>query len=128
VLDVRSAAEYDAYHIPSAERAPLSALASMRPTPGETVVLYSEGGAHAGQAWVLLRALGFRDVFFLAGGVLDWLDDVMHPTLGTGPDSERVAALSRYFGGTPRAAGSAPNAAAGATAGEIVARMRRRGC
>ena len=127
VLDVRSDSEFAAYHIPSAEHAPMSALAAMRPRAGETVVLYSEGGAHAGQAWVLLRALGFRDVHFLAGGLLDWLDDVMRPALGTGPDAARVAALSRYFGGTPRAAGAAldgPND----DAHTAVARMRRRGC
>ena len=124
VLDVRSDSDYAAYHIPSAEHVPLASIVSMRPKPGETLVLYSEGGAHAGQAWVLLRALGFRDVYFLAGGLLDWLDDVMHPAVGTGPDAERVAALSRYFGGAPRAGGPAPDA----TAGEVVARMRRRGC
>ena len=127
VLDVRSDSEYAAYHIPSAEHAPLSSLAAMRPRAGETLVLYSEGGAHAGQAWVLLRALGFRDVKFLAGGLLDWLDDVMHPALGTGggPDAQRVAALSRYFGGTPHAGDAVPN---GESAAATVARMRRRGC
>ncbi|MGZ3672512.1 MAG: leucyl aminopeptidase, partial [Bdellovibrionota bacterium] len=28
-------------------------------------VVYTEGGAHAAQAWVLLRALGYRQVYFL---------------------------------------------------------------
>ena len=125
VLDVRSDSEYAAYHIPSAEHAPLSSLAAMRPRTGEMLVLYSEGGAHAGQAWVLLRALGFRDVKFLAGGLLDWLDDVMHPALGTGPDAQRVAALSRYFGGSPRTGAIVPN---GESVTATVARMRRRGC
>ena len=124
VLDVRSAPEFEAYHIPSAEHVPLASLAAMRPRAGETLVLYSEGGAHAGQAWVLLRALGFRDVYFLAGGLLDWMEDVMQPALGTGAESARIAALSRYFGGTPRPGAGAPDASS-ATA---VARLRRRGC
>jgi hypothetical protein len=84
---------------------------------------------------VLLRALGFRRVYFLRGGLLDWTEDVMSPVLGTDPSTgpgqaARVAAVSRYFGGTPRAAGSATEApsSAGASAGAAVARLRRRGC
>src|SRR3954462_15605586 len=58
VLDVRSDSEYSAYHIPSAERMPLPTLAKLPPNETETLVLYSEGGAHAAQGWVLLRATG----------------------------------------------------------------------
>jgi rhodanese-related sulfurtransferase len=126
VLDVRSDTEFAEYHIPSAEHVPLSALASMRPRAGQTLVLYSEGGAHAGQAWVLLRALGFRDVYFLRGGVLDWLEDVMNPVLGTDSSATHVAALSRYFGGVPRA--MAPNGEQPRAAAQVIARTRRRGC
>jgi rhodanese-related sulfurtransferase len=130
VLDVRSDSEFAAYHIPSAERMPLIALASLRPKSGETLVLYSEGGAHAAQAWVLLRANGRRDVYFLRGGLLDWMEDVMSPTLPADTSRARVAALSRYFGGVPRTgAPSLPAAANPApTAGAAVARLRRRGC
>ncbi len=38
----------------------------------ETIVLVSEGGAHAAQAWVLLRAMGYRNVYFLRGGLGEW--------------------------------------------------------
>lgn len=49
----------------------------------ETIVLVSEGGAHAAQAWVLLRAMGHRNVYFLRGGLA-----------ATSSDME----LARYFG------------------------------
>ena len=134
VLDIRSDSEFVAFHIPSAERLPLSALSAMKPVGGETLVLYSEGGAHAAQGWVLLRSLGFSNVYFLRGGLLDWMDDVMSPALAepTGnaaADSARAqrAALSRYFGGVPRV-GVVPLPAAQATAASAVARVRRRGC
>jgi hypothetical protein len=128
-----------AYHIASAERMPLTALATLTPNDGETFVLYSEGGAHAAQGWVLLRATGHRNVYFLRGGLLDWMEDVMSPALPADTSRARIAALSRYFGGTPRA-GIAPLPASGATvhraadstataaAAAAVARMRRRGC
>jgi rhodanese-related sulfurtransferase len=134
VLDVRSDSEFRAYHIPSAERMPLPALATLPPREGETLVLYSEGGAHAAQGWVLLRANGHRQVYFLRGGLLDWMDEVMSPSLPTDTSRARVSALSRYFGGVPRA-GAVPLPASSsspppppATAASAVARIRRRGC
>jgi rhodanese-related sulfurtransferase len=130
VLDVRSDSEYASYHIPSAERMPLTSLATLAPRSDETLVLYSEGGAHAAQGWVLLRANGHRNVYFLRGGLLDWMEDVMSPALPADSSRARIAALSRYFGGTPRT-GLAPVPTAGATrvtAASAVARMRRRGC
>jgi rhodanese-related sulfurtransferase len=133
VLDIRSDSEFEAYHIPSAERVPLSELATMAPKGDETLVLYSEGGAHAAQGWVLLRSVGFSNVYFLRGGLLDWMEDIVSPTLpeltgNAATDSARTAhaALSRYFGGVPRV-GAVPLPAP-TSAASAVARVRRRGC
>jgi rhodanese-related sulfurtransferase len=127
VLDVRADSEYAAYHIPSAEHVPLARIASLRPAGGETLVLYSEGGAHAAQAWVLLRAVGFAHVYFLRGGLLDWMEDVMNPVLAA--DAERVRAVSRYFGGVPRQAPAVTDSAAPRRdAATLVRQVRRRGC
>ena len=107
IIDVRSPEEYAAYHVPRAERVALDSLASAAFRKDETIVVYSEGGAHAAQAWVFLRALGYDKVFFLRGGVYEWLEQVMNPTLAdTTPAArsafDRAAMLSRYFGGVPR--------------------------
>ena len=107
VLDVRSPEEYDRYHLPTAERLSFDSLASTPFHVDDTLVLYSEGGAHAAQAWVFLRALGYRQVYFLRGGLYEWLDDVMNPALADTTAAARdafahAAALSRYFGGVPR--------------------------
>ena len=130
VLDIRTDSEFSAYHIPSAERMPLTTLATMPPNERETLVLYSGGGAHAAQGWVLLRTNGHRNVYFLRGGLLEWMDDVMSPALPTDSSRARVAALSRYFGGVPRV-GEVPTPttnASPATAAAAVAKARRRGC
>lgn len=116
VVDVRTDSEYSAYHIPTAERIPLTALATTRFDPRATLVLYSEGGAHAAQGWVLLRTAGVRNVYFLRGGILDWMDDVMNPAASS--------ELTRYFGGVPRT-GAVPLPG---SATQVVARMRRRTC
>jgi rhodanese-related sulfurtransferase len=142
VIDVRPAGEFAAYHLPTAENLELPALVRARFAGDETLVLYSGGGAHAAQAWVLLEARGLRSVFFLRGGLAEWLDEVMNPTLARDAppaavaEFERVAALSRYFGGVPRrvdapAAGAPPAAAPPVADGDTAARiavLRRRGC
>ncbi|MEO7455092.1 MAG: rhodanese-like domain-containing protein [Gemmatimonadaceae bacterium] len=137
VLDIRSDSEFNEFHIPSAERLPLEELTKLRPKGNETLVLYSEGGAHAAQGWVLLRSVGFDKVYFLKGGLLDWMDDVMSPMIpeaGISPASDsmrvRVGALSRYFGGLPRV-GIVPLSGTHAQPASLsasIARTRRRGC
>jgi rhodanese-related sulfurtransferase len=131
VLDIRTDSEYAAYHIPSAEKVSLRDVAARVAVPGETLVLYSEGGAHAAQAWVLLRARGHRHVYFLRGGLLDWIDDVMSPVVA-GDSAAYVSALSRYFGGVPRAAagpaGAIPPLPTASSPTTALERVRRRGC
>ena len=103
-------------------------VATLAPAARETLVLYSEGGAHAAQAWVLLRARGHEHVYFLRGGLLDWMDDVMNPVVA-GDSATRISALSRYFGGVPRAAsGATPALPAAAILMPVAERVRRRGC
>jgi len=129
VIDVRPAADFTAYAIPTAENIPLDLLMRTVFQPHETVVHYSEGGAHAGQAWVLLRALGVFNACFIAGGLADWRDDVMSPMLSPDatPEEKRAfataAELSRYFGGQPSTGERACPTPAIATNN-----LRRRGC
>lgn len=117
VIDVRPDSEYAAYHVPTAERMSIAELVTRRFGRGETVVLYSEGGAHAAQAWVLVRQAGAREAYFLRGGILEWIDDVMQPATST--------ELTRWFGGTARAPGAVPMPDRPA---ESVRRLRRRSC
>ena len=108
VVDIRSSEEFNALHIPTAERIPLSDLPKTPFRRDAIIVLYSEGGTHSGQGWVFLRALGYRQVYFLRGGLREWLDDVISPRIPvTGADSAKkafaqISDLSRYFGGSPR--------------------------
>jgi rhodanese-related sulfurtransferase len=112
VLDLRPAAEFDEYHIPGAENVAFDALLQARYASTDTLVLISDGGAHAAQGWVFLRALGHQHVYFLRGGLGEWLDEVMNPAKPT--------ALTRYFGGVPRSGEDVQT--------NTVTNMRRRGC
>jgi rhodanese-related sulfurtransferase len=142
IIDVRDSADFEAYHIPKAERIALDELVSTPFRASETIVLYSDGGAHAAQAWVFLRALGYEKVYFLRGGLYEWLDDVMNPSIAAdASDSakaefERVSEVSRYFGGVPRTGDAAsslpslpvPAARESGSTKAAVARVRGRGC
>ena len=127
VIDVRAPQAFAAGAIPTAENIPLDRLLSTAFDPAETLVLYSEGGAHAGQAWVLLRAIGVANARFIAGGLVDWREEVMAPVLAPDATAEDKAAfaeraeLSRYFGGQPQI-GVRETGDDGATL------SRRRGC
>jgi rhodanese-related sulfurtransferase len=153
VVDVRDSSAFETYHIPRAERIALSGLVSTPFKKDETIVLYSDGGAHAAQGWVFLRAMGHERVYFLRGGLYEWLDDVMNPTISSSASESartsfaKVAEISRYFGGVPKSKaevfGAPPPAPAGnaerqsgqarsehehAQSRAAVARLRGRGC
>lgn len=125
VLDVRDAKAFAEDAIPTAENLTIDRLVGAVFKPGETVVLYSQEGAHAGQAWVLLKALGVADAVFVPGGLADWWEEVMSPVLPADmPVAERETAadLSRYFGGFPQVGLAVSGGAPAPTP------YRRRGC
>lgn len=108
LLDLRPAQEYAAYHIPTAEHVPLTYLADYPLLGNEKIVLYSAGGIHSAQAWMLLRAQGYQAVYMVLGGLDAWKDDVLFPTLPADADTqsraqfERAAQVARFFGGEAR--------------------------
>jgi rhodanese-related sulfurtransferase len=74
IVDLRSADEFAKFHLPNAERVAIEALPSRQFRQDDTLVLISEAGGHAAQAWVFLQALGYRNVYFLRGGIDEWID------------------------------------------------------
>lgn len=96
VIDLRTPAEFAAFHLPHAENLPIASLPSLRIGAAESVVLISDGGAHAAQGWVLLTAAGHRHVYFLRGGLQEWRDEVIG---GKTPEGKE---LGRYFGSERR--------------------------
>jgi rhodanese-related sulfurtransferase len=136
LLDLRDAQAYAEYHIPTAENLPLTAIADSAFPPIETLVLYSDGGIHAVQAWMLLRARGHRAVYTLRGGLDEWKDVVLFPSA---PNDARATARAAYFGGAPRG-GDGPRPALAmpalpkvdapppSPAGAAPARRKKEGC
>jgi len=122
LLDLRDAASYAAYHIPTAEHVPMTALPEHPLARNETIVLYSDGGIHAAQGWFLLRAMDYPGVLILRGGLEAWREEVLFPIAPEAPTPhaaaafERAAHVARFLGGAPRAAARAAAVAGAAPA------------
>ena len=132
LIDLRSPAEYAQYHIPTAENVPIARLPDYGLGRNEKIVLYSEGGIHSAQAWFLLKAQRYAGAYILFGGLEGWNDDVLCPTPPPHPSTQETAAferaiqVSRFFGGTPRAAAdSASSRAAPPSAAAPAPALRR---
>lgn len=110
LIDLRSEAEFAAYHIPESENVPLTRLPDHGLGRNEKIVLVSEGGIHSAQAWLLMRAQKYQGVYMLFGGLEAWKNEVLFPVQPASPTPEQAAAfeksaqLARHFGGQPRAA------------------------
>ena len=119
LVDIRSEAEFTQYHIPTAVNIPMSVLTDAGLGRDEKIVLYSEGGIHSAQAWMLLKAEGYKAVYMLKGGLDDWKGQVVFPVLADNPtpeqraSDERRRAMAGFFGGQPRSAAAAAPGGAG---------------
>jgi len=135
VLDLRDSSAFETRHIPSAESFGLMQLPSVLPKPGETIVLYSDDDLRDAQGAAWLAEVGHTRVHVLRGGMSAWMREVIDPVV-QGDSAAAIAALSRYFGGVPRAA--TPNDNAGVARTRPAARVpsatdefgvvARRGC
>ena len=76
VLDVRSAKEFQAGHIPGAVNIPIdelpSRLGEIKAAKSDEVVVHCEGGGRAAKAEALLVQSGYTDVVDLAGHMKGW--------------------------------------------------------
>jgi rhodanese-related sulfurtransferase len=110
VIDLREEAEYAAYHVPGAERVPITELADYPLYRNEPIVLYSDGGIHSAQGWFLLRAKGYAGASILLGGLDAWKDEVLFPVVAENLEpavATRLREVAEHFGGQPRGAGAA---------------------
>jgi len=113
LIDLRTPEEFEQYHIPGAENVAITGLADHGLLRNEKIILYSEGGIHSAQAWFLLRAKDYDGVYILRGGLQDWKDSVLFPSLSAdATPAQRVtfakmAEVSTFFGGQPQGVAAA---------------------
>ena len=79
IIDIRSDKEYQEYHIPGAENIPMATLEKANLMRNQKIIIYSEGGIHSAQAWMLLRAKDYKGVYILFGGLEEWNEKILFP-------------------------------------------------
>jgi rhodanese-related sulfurtransferase len=108
VVDLRKETAYAEYHIPPAENIPVAGLAQSSLLHNEKIILYADDGARAAQAWMLLKARGYKGAYILRGGLETWKDSILFPRVPENPtpaqvvEFARTREVSRFFGGTPQ--------------------------
>lgn len=108
LIDLRSEKEFNEYHIPTALNVPITELVNQPYEKNEKIIIYSGGGIHSAQAWFLMRAKGFRKVYFITGGLDEWKDKILFPVRPSDSSPESLAKfnkmkeVSKFFGGTPQ--------------------------
>lgn len=99
LVDVRSADEYDEYHIPGAYNFPLSdvlydSVSNVLNQKYRDIVFYSNGQITADQAWILYRQKDYKNLYVMEGGLNQWFDQIMMPKM---PDEvESTDAINLY--------------------------------
>lgn len=112
LLDLRDEPSFALYHIPTAELVPVTGVDDYPIARNEKIVLYSEGGIHSAQAWFLLKARKFPAVYILRGGLEEWKESVLFPTIAPNASSEELSefekakSVAAFFGGKAQVGGS----------------------
>lgn len=95
LIDVRSADEFEAYHIPGSINIPIDNILADEwsgyfDQSAKMNVLYSNGNSKATEAWMLLRQKGYKSNYVMQGGMNYWAETIMNPEkpASTSPDDE----------------------------------------
>ncbi len=117
LIDVRTAAEYEQYHLPGAINIPLADILSddwldNLDQDVVTNIFYSNGTVNANQAWLICTQRGFKNNYVLQGGLNYWAETILNPQkpAGYAPSDEfarydfRKAMNAALGGGTLDAA------------------------
>lgn len=84
LIDVRSSAEYEKYHLPGAINIPISLLLSddwvdYINQDVKMNVFYSNGNTTSNEAWMITRQLGYVNNYVMMGGMNYWAETIMSP-------------------------------------------------
>ncbi|UCH10792.1 MAG: rhodanese-like domain-containing protein, partial [Fidelibacterota bacterium] len=105
LVDLRTEAEFDEYHIPFAQQAS-EIVDSLEQLDQAKVVLYSMDGPLLEETWHPLKEHVSGKVYLLKGGLRAWGGEILFPDLSAAgmagtPQLDKRIRISRFFGGEP---------------------------
>jgi len=123
LIDIRSLNEFEKFSLQGAINIPIDNL--LAPEFVETFdqdvklnVFYGNGTTQANEAWMLLRQLGYKNIYVLRGGLNYWTEAILNPSAPSNTDPNDDIARYDFRRGAGQALGggemSASQPAAGA--------------
>lgn len=122
LIDLRTAEEYQQYHLPGSYNIPFSDLLNeeYRFIIDQDIklnIFYSNGSVNASEAWMITRQLGYRNNYVMEGGLNYWAETIMNPERpdASSPNEEiarynfRMGAGNALGGGNMEPASSTPD-------------------
>lgn len=132
LIDLRTAEEYQEFHLPGAINIPFADLLNndYRYIIDQDLrlnVFYSNGSVTASEAWMITRQLGYKNNYVLEGGLNYWAETIMNPDKPepTSPNEEIARYNFRMGAGAALGGGSVEPAAASAPEVELPAITKR---
>jgi len=120
MLDVRSEADYNLFHIQDAQNVPVANIRSLAPdlleqnASNTVIVLMSNDEAAAAEAWKVLQAESVPNVYILEGGINNWIatfgkeEAGIKPIAGPVSDDHLRYSFEAALGGRYEASAPAP--------------------
>lgn len=108
LIDLRDEKKFKEYFIPGAINLQSTELNNLKLAKNQKILLYSDDNLQTAQAWFILKSKNFKAVYMLSGGINEWKDKVLFPTIteNATPDEKakfaKMSEICKYFGGTPR--------------------------
>jgi len=99
LIDIRSQNEFEKFNLQGAISIPVDNLLSPDYTDIfdqdiKLNVFYGNGTTQANEAWMLLRQLGYTNIYVLRGGLNYWAEAILNPTAP--PSTSPTDDLARY--------------------------------
>ena len=111
LIDVRTPDQYQEYSLPGAFNIPLDEMIlsdwkDYLDQEDMDVVLVSNGGLYADQAWMLCKRMGYNNLYVMEGGLNAWFKNIMQAEMPAETAAKEDFDLyafrkgaARYFGG-----------------------------
>jgi len=110
LIDIRALNEFEKFSLQGAISIPIDNLLS--PDLVETFdqdtkmnVFYGNGTTQANEAWMLLRQLGYKNIYVLRGGLNYWAETILNPTAPSNTDPNDDIARYDFRRGAGQALG-----------------------
>jgi len=118
LIDIRPVNEYEQFSLPGAVSIPRDNLLSPEYTEifdqdVKLNVFYGNGTTQANEAWMLLRQLGYQNIYVLQGGLNYWAEAILNPTPPSNLSSNDELARYDFRKGASQALGGGTGLAAG---------------